>query len=80
VSEETTVELNKKQERFKNIAKKKTVKALEAIQSISDISRMTSVEPITEDVDKIVVALHDAIERMSEKLSGEQEEKEEFTL
>lgn len=82
MSEETTetVEFTKKQIRFRENAQKRTNKALEAISNIGALAKMPSAEPVTEDVDKIVIALHDAIEKMSERLTGKEEQEEEFTL
>lgn len=77
---EETVDINKKQARFKEVAQKRTSKALNAIAYIGDIGKMPSLEPIMEDVDKIVVALQDAVEKVSERLISDNEKGEEFKL
>ncbi|OED34082.1 hypothetical protein AB832_08245 [Flavobacteriaceae bacterium (ex Bugula neritina AB1)] len=77
---EETVDINKKQARFKEVAQKRTSKALNAIAYIGDIGKMPSLEPIIDDVDKIVIALQDAVEKLSERLISDNERGEEFKL
>lgn len=79
-SEPTAPETETKADAFKRLANYRVQKAIDRLDLIGNLSNRSSYEYTEDQVDRIVVALDEALTRLHNRFKQTKETKETFTL